>query len=210
MTVTPIFDDLTAYGGAEEFPEDATAFGQGCLEDNGVPGDTVEDVDVATAPDDTLAVVLDAARREVGVLGHGRVGTEHLLLAVVRAGGEVGRAFGLRRAGSVVDLAPGLLAGRSATLLATLGVDRHDLADVLAREDLELPAAAPVRADVRPPVAPPVPVGTVGPVALMLPSAPQVPAGAEPVPDATAPLWIGPPPGSPARRVPPERLDLRA
>lgn len=188
--------------------------------------------------------LVEAARQEVAVLGHGRVGTEHLLLAVVRAGGEAGRAFGLRRAGAAVlaaacadgpvpgglvapdgaaglsvaataalerarrrgaahgrpprpaDLALTLLhAGRSASLLTALGVDRGDLADVLAREDIELPVTAPVGADIRPPVPAPRPVGTVAPVALMLPGAPTAP-------DATAPLRIGPLPGSPARRWP--------
>jgi hypothetical protein len=219
-------------------PEDATAFGLGCLDDGGPAAAP----DAPGPPDDELVRIVEAARREVAVLGHGRVGTEHLMLALVRAGGEVGRAFGLRRAGAAViaaacadlpapgdlvapdgaaglstaataalgrarrrgaargracrsrDLALGLLdVGRSADLLTALGVDRDDLADVLAREDLELPVTAPVRADVRPPVAAPTPVGTVAPVALMLPGAP-------PSPDATAPLRIGPPPGSPARR----------
>jgi hypothetical protein len=80
-------------------PEDATAFGQGCLEDTGAPeGAAGPESEVATSPDDALATVVDAARREVAVLGHGRVGTEHLLLAVVRVGGEVGRRVGALRA----------------------------------------------------------------------------------------------------------------
>ncbi len=195
---------------------------------------------------DQLARLVEAARREAGVLGHGRVGTEHLLLAVVRAGGGVGRAFGLRRAGAAVvaaacagsgapeplvgpdgtavvtavaagalaraarsaaargrrpgvaDLALALLdAGRSARLLADLGVDRDDLADVLSREALARPEARVARADARPRVPAPVPVGTLAPVRLMLPG-PADPARAGAV---TAPLRIGPPPGSPARRL---------
>ncbi|MCD2193809.1 hypothetical protein LQ327_10525 [Actinomycetospora endophytica] len=271
MTVTPIFDDLTAHGAAVEDPaarrtmgggivvaparrpspvprpgpEDATAFGQGCLDDDRPAAATIG----SRPADDVLVGLVEAARREVAVLGHGRVGTEHLLLAVVRGGGEVGRAFGLRRAGAAViaaacadgptpgellapdgaaglstsataaldrarrraaahgrpcrptDLALGLLeAGRSATLLAVLGIDRDDLADVLGREDLALPVTAPARADVRPDVPAPTPVGTVAPVALMLPGAPVVP-------DATAPLRIGPPPGSPALRGARGRVD---
>ncbi len=267
MTATPIFDDLTAHRREDEVPQarrttgggivvpagrrpspgprrmpvpdsapaDATAFGQGCLEEPG------------RAADDGLAPFVEAARREVEALGHGRVGTEHLLLAVVRSGGEVGRAFGLRRAGAAVvaaacagcavteplvapDGAPALTvaaagalarararaagrerpptpadlglalieAGRSARLLDDLGVDLPDLADVLSREDLDLPEVPPVRADVRPPVPAPTPVGTLAPVALMLPS--PTSSSASRAGAVTAPLRIGPPPGSPARR----------
>ncbi len=227
--------------GARPAPDDATAFGQGCL-------DEPRESDDAPRAEGDLPRLVEAARREAEVLGHGRVGTEHLLLAVVRAGGEVGRAFGLRRADAAalaaacadgpapeallspdgspalsvaaagalarargratvrgrppvpVDLALALLAaGRSATLLTGLGVDRDDLADVLAREDLDLPEVRPVRADVRPEVPAPTPVGTLPAVALMVPGGPlraptPVAAGA-----VTAPLRIGPPPGSPAR-----------
>jgi hypothetical protein len=278
MTATPIFDDLITWdravpraprraddggivvpGDRRPSPaprrtptpprsaEDATAFGQGCLDEPREPATTGR-------PEGDLPRLVEAARREVEVLGHGRVGTEHLLLAVVRAGGEVGRAFGLRRAGAAVlaaacaagpapeplvapdgspalsvaaagalarararglsrgrpagaaDLALVLLdAGRSARLLADLGVDRDDLADVLAREDLELPAVEPVRPDVRPAVRAPIPVGTIPPVALMLPSVPEPELGAE-----TAPLRIGPPPGSPARLAARARAQARA
>ena len=237
-------------------PAHATAFGQGCLDDSDSDSDSDTDADArgASRPDappaeDGLAHLLEAARREAEVLGHERIGTEHLLLAVVRGGGEVGRAFGLRRVGvavvaaacaaaavpeplvapdgtpaptlaaeaalararrraadrdrpaAVADLGLALLdAGRSARLLDDLGVDRDDLADVLARDDLALPAVPAVRADVRPRVPAPVPVGTLAPVRLMLPSpsemSPTARTGA-----VTAPLRIGPPPGSPARRL---------
>ena len=230
----------------------ATAFGRGCLDD-----DRDDDRDDAAGDDrggdtaddpgaDELARLVEAARREAEVLGHRRVGTEHLLLAVVRAGGGVGRAFGLRRAGAAVvaavcarsgvpeplvgpdgaavvtavaagaltratrsaaargrrpgaaDLGLALLdAGRSARLLADLGVDRDDLADVLSREALARPEARVARADVRPRVPAPIPVGTLAPVRLMLPG-PSDPARTGAV---TAPLRIGPPPGSPARRL---------
>ncbi|NMO93612.1 Clp protease N-terminal domain-containing protein [Actinomycetospora sp. TBRC 11914] len=278
MTATPIFDDLRTQdravpgpsrrtdgggvvGGARRpsptkrrtvspTPDDATAYGAGCLDG---PSDPPSG---ARPAEGELPGLVEAARREVEVLGHGRVGTEHLLLAVVRAGGEVGRAFGLRRAGAALlaaacaegpvpeplvapdgspalsvaaagalarararattrdrpavaaDLALALLAaGRSATLLADLGVDRDDLADVLAREDLDLPVTAPVRPDARPAVPAPTPVGTPPTVALMLPAA--APRGPVPVPvhaplpagAVTTPLRIGPPPGSPARRA---------
>jgi hypothetical protein len=295
MTITSIFDDLTADGRADEVtarrtagggivvtagrrpspvprprPEHATAFGQGCLDDadagrdagaddhRDAPGDA-PDTDSADAPQlgadapsaaaDALDDLVDAARREAEVLGHGRVGTEHLLLAAVRAGGEVGRAFGLRRAGvavvaaacadapvaeplvapdgtaaptavaaaalararrraaalrrpaGIADLALTLLdTGRSARLLADLGVDRDDLADVLARDDLVLPAVPAVRADVRREVPAPVPVGVLPPVRLMLPGASD-PTSAARTADVTTPLRIGPPPGSPARRL---------
>ena len=297
MTIMPIFDDLTVDGRADEpparrtagggivvsagrrpspvprpRPEHATAFGQGCLDDDDpgspavdgpgplevAPGDP-PDPDPADAPQlgadapsaagRDLDELVDAARREAEALGHGRVGTEHLLLAVVRAGGEVGRAFGLRRAGvavvavacadapvteplvapdgtpaltaiataalsrarrraaalgrpgGIADVALALLdAGRSARLLADLGVDRDDLADVLARDDLVLPAVPAVRADVRPRGPAPVPVGVVPPVRLMLP-APSDPTAAPRRADVTTPLRIGPPPGSPARRL---------
>ena len=297
MTIMPIFDDLTVDGRADEpparrtagggivvsagrrpspvprpRPEHATAFGQGCLDDDGpgspavdgpgaveaAPGDA-PDPDPAAAPQlgadapsaagRDLDELVDAARREAEVLGHGRVGTEHLLLAAVRAGGEVGRAFGLRRAGvavvaaacadapvteplvapdgtpaltavaaaalararrraaalgrpaGIADVALALLdAGRSARLLADLGVDRDDLADVLARDDLVLPAVPAVRADVRRRGPAPVPVGVVPPVRLMLP-APSDPTAAPRRADVTTPLRIGPPPGSPARRL---------
>jgi hypothetical protein len=269
MTVTPIFDGLTADGRTDEAPArrttgggivvtagrrpspvprrepmprpapaHATAFGQGCLDHDVVDRD---------AADDGLAHLVEAARREAGALGHRRVGTEHLLLAVVRAGGEIGRAFGLRHAGVAVvaaacaaasgtepltapdgtpaptaaaqaaldrarrraaaqhrpaaaaDLGLALLeAGRSARLLADIGVDRDDLADVLARDDLVLPAVPPVRADARPRMPAPIPVGTLPPVALMLPGASEAAARTGAV---TAPLRIGPPPGSPARRL---------
>lgn len=296
MTIMPIFDDLTVDGRADEppvrrtagggivvgggrrpspvprpRPEHATAFGQGCLDDDpgspavdgpgaleATPGH-VPDPDPAAAPrlgadapsaaGRDLDELVDAARREAEALGHGRVGTEHLLLAAVRAGGEVGRAFGLRRAGvavvaaacadapvteslaapdgtpaltavaaaalsrarrraaalgrpgGIADVALALLdAGRSARLLADLGVDRDDLTDVLARDDLVLPAVPAVRADVRRPGPAPVPVGVVPPVRLMLP-APSDPTAAPRSADVTTPLRIGPPPGSPARRL---------
>ena len=292
MTVTPIFDDLTAHGRVADAPgarrtvgggivvaparrpspvprpapADATAFGRGCLgggdaapdHDPGPPDVDSGRPNDSGPPDDVLVGLVESARREVAVLGHGRVGTEHLLLAVVRAGGEAGRALGLRRAGAAViatacadgpvpgalvapDGAPGLSAaaaavlerarrrgaargrpcrptdlalalldtGRSARLLAELGVDRDDLADVLGREDLDLPATSTARGDVRPDVPAPTPVGTLPAVALMLPGTPTVPAGGA----VTAPLRIGPPPGSPARRAARARrvrLDLPA
>jgi hypothetical protein len=278
MTITPIFDDLTTDGGTDEAPTrrtlgggivvtagrrpspvprrrpvprpepaHATAFGQGCLDDDRDAGDDPRP-DAAPA-EGGLPHLLEAARREAEVLGHRRVGTEHLLLAVVRAGGEVGRAFGLRRVGVAVvaaacaaapvpeplvapdgtsaptaaaraallrarrraterarpaaaaDLGLALLdAGRSARLLADLGVDRDDLADVLARDDLAVPAVPAVRADVRPRVPAPVPVGTLAPVRLMLPS-PSGTSSTVRTGAVTAPLRVGPPPGSPARRL---------
>ena len=287
MTVTSMFEDLTAGGRADAgparrtvgggivvaagrrpspvprpAPEHADAFGQGCLDDDGADHAAVTDsADTRSADtrsdeadrggaDGDLTHLAEAARREAEALGHGRVGTEHLLLAVLRAGGEVGRAFGLRRAGVAVvaaacagspgseplaapdggpvpteiaastlgrarrraaardrapraaDLGLALLeAGRSARLLADLGVDGDDLADVLSREDLALPAVPAVHADVRPRVPAPVPVGTVAPVRLMLPAPPRDPASAARPGAVTAPLRIGPPPGSPARRL---------
>jgi hypothetical protein len=278
MTVTPLVDDLMGDGRADEasarrtvgggivvsagrrpspvprrvtmpHPDsaDAVAFGRGCLDDD--PEDDAAGGDAPPDADGELARLVDAACHEVEALGHGRVGTEHLLLAVVRAGGEVGRAFGLRRAGVAVvaaacaeqsvpeplvapdgtpaltqaaaaavaratrraaarerppvvaDLAIALLdAGRSARLLADLGVDRDDLADVLARDDLALPAVPPVRADVRPRVRAPIPVGTLAPVTPMLPG-PADQASTARAGAVTAPLRIGPPPGSPARRL---------
>ena len=57
------------------------------------------------------------------------------------------RAAARDRVCRATDLALALLdAGRSATLLTDLGVDRDDLADVLAREDLDLPVTPAVRA----------------------------------------------------------------
>jgi hypothetical protein len=291
MTVTSIFEDLTAGGrvGAgparrtvgggivvaagrrpspvpRPDPEHADAFGQGCLDDT----DADDGADTHTAgtcsdeadrggADGDLGHLAEAARREAEALGHGRVGTEHLLLAVLRAGGEVGRAFGLRRAGVAVvaaacagppgseplvapdgapvlteiaastltrarrraaardrapaaaDLALALLdAGRSARLLADLGVDGDDLADVLSREGLALPALPAVHADVRPRVPAPVPVGTLAPVRLMLPAPPPDPASAARRGAVTAPLRIGPPPGSPACRLGRGRIEAAA
>lgn len=236
MTAMPIFDDPTAHGDAAAPPGSRRTAGGGVVVTSPRRPSPLPRPEPAP---DAWGPLVEAARREAVVLGHGRVGTEHLLLAVVRAGGEVGRAFGLRRAGIAmiaaacaqgpvpgelvapdgapalsaaaaaaltratrragarrrplgqVDLALALLtAGRSATLLVSLGVDREDLADVLTREDLDVPGASSARVDVRVPA--PTPVGTVAPVALLLPTA----AGGE----VTAPLRIGPPPGSPARR----------
>jgi hypothetical protein len=291
MTVTSIFEDLTAGGHADAgparrtvgggivvtagrrpspvprpAPEHADAFGQGCLDDDGADHSTVTHSDVTHSADTRsdeadgdLTHLADAARREAEALGHGRVGTEHLLLAVLRAGGEVGRAFGLRRAGvavvaaacagspageplvapdgapvltgiaastlararrraasrnrapGAVDLGLALLdAGRSARLLADLGVDHDDLADVLSREGLALPPVPAVHADVRPRVPAPVPVGTLAPVRLMLPAPPPDPASAARPGAVTAPLRIGPPPGSPARRLGRGRIQAAA
>ena len=236
-------------------PAHATAFGQGCLDDDPDAADTVAPRPDAPGPATPrpaapqaaggLDDLVEAARREAEVLGHRRIGTEHLLLAVVRAGGEVGRAFALRRVGvaavaaacadalipeplvapdgtpaptaaaqaalaraerraaardraaTVADLGLALLdAGRSARLLDDLDVDREDLADVLAHAGTA-PAVPAVHAGVRPRVPAPVPVGTLAPVRLMLPGPSEtVRTGA-----VTAPLRIGPPPGSPARRL---------
>lgn len=114
MTVTPIFDDLVARLGApaEDRPTsrpvarrlsplprpagpevDAAAFGRGCLA-------PVPDEDVET--EDELARLVEGARREAVALGQGCVDTLHLLLAAVRSGGDVGRAFGMRGAGPAV------------------------------------------------------------------------------------------------------------
>ena len=294
MTITQIFDDLTADDRAAEAPArrttgggivvtagrrpspvprpdpaHATAFGQGCLDDDlddpagDTPGTDHADAPRPEAPHlgaprlgaprpaagGDLDDLVDAARREAEALGHGRVGTEHLLLAVVRAGGEVGRAFGLRRAGVAVvtaacteapgaeplvspdgtpaptevaaaalararrraaahdraagtaDLALALLdAGRSARLLADLGIDLDDLADVLVRAGLVVPPVPAGRADARRRLPAPVPVGVLPPVRLVLPGRAD-PTSPAPTGAVTAPLRIGPPPGSPARRL---------
>ncbi|MFC5065308.1 Clp protease N-terminal domain-containing protein [Actinomycetospora atypica] len=114
MTVTPIFDDLVARlgtpagdrpapGPAQRRPSprprpagpevDAAAFGRGCLA-------PVADDD--TDAQDELARLVEGARREAVALGQGCVDTLHLLLAAVRDGGDVGRAFGMRGAGPAV------------------------------------------------------------------------------------------------------------
>lgn len=114
MTATPIFDDLVARLGAPAGdhpatgpasrgpsprprpagPEvDAAAFGRGCLA-------PVQDDDAPA--EDQLARLVEGARREAVALGQGCVDTLHLLLAAVRDGGDVGRAFGMRGAGPAV------------------------------------------------------------------------------------------------------------
>lgn len=114
MTVTPIFDDLVARLGVPAgdrpasapvlrrltarprpaAPEvDAAAFGRGCL----APGGDDED-----GAEDQLARLVEGARREAVALGQHGVDTLHLLLAAVRDGGDVGRAFGMRGAGPAV------------------------------------------------------------------------------------------------------------
>ena len=113
MTVTPIFDDLVARLGAPAgdrpakapvlrrltarprpaAPEVDAAFGRGCL----APGGDDED-----GAEDQLARLVEGARREAVALGQHGVDTLHLLLAAVRDGGDVGRAFGMRGAGPAV------------------------------------------------------------------------------------------------------------
>ncbi|MDL5154355.1 hypothetical protein [Actinomycetospora termitidis] len=124
MTVTPIFDDLRARLGAGEpevapgdltegggivvrpagrpsptprpVVEGATAFGRGCLA-------AAPERSTAEGGDgDESARLLAGARREALALGHHRVDTLHVLLAVVRSDAEIGRAFGMRGVGTAV------------------------------------------------------------------------------------------------------------
>lgn len=116
MTVTPIFDDLVATWSPTPDPRrrsaprprpaspagvtspvvGTAAFGRGCLEG---------DVEDHGRHDDEVTRLLEGARREAVALGRRWVDSVHLLLAAVRAGGDVGRAFGMRGAGPAVLLA---------------------------------------------------------------------------------------------------------
>ncbi|MCD2188632.1 Clp protease N-terminal domain-containing protein [Actinomycetospora soli] len=121
MTVTPIFDDLAAAWAADRAPAPhrvvspsrrpsprprvaarqgavvgADAFGRGCLEAG---------IEEPVATDDEVTRLLEGARREAVALGRHWVDTVHLALAAVRAGGDVGRVFGMRGVGPAVLLA---------------------------------------------------------------------------------------------------------
>lgn len=107
MAVTPIFDDLAArYAAADRRPATprprptavigSDAFGRGCLEAED-PG--------RIGGGDEVTRLLEGARREAVALGRRWVGTVHLALAAVRAGGDVGRVFGMRGVGPAVLLA---------------------------------------------------------------------------------------------------------
>ncbi|WP_018332945.1 Clp protease N-terminal domain-containing protein [Actinomycetospora chiangmaiensis] len=150
MTVTPIFDDLAASWVPTPEPAAAApvrvaadprrrpsprprsagstsvvgtaAFGRGCLE---------AAVEEHGADDDEVTRLLEGARREAVALGRRWVDSVHLLLAAIRAGGDVGRAFGLRGAGPAV-------------LLAALDDDRSDVPDELAGGDPVRPALSSV------------------------------------------------------------------
>ncbi|MEJ2871853.1 Clp protease N-terminal domain-containing protein [Actinomycetospora sp. OC33-EN08] len=125
MTVTPIFDEVSTRFGevlpaayADEVTDGggivvrgagrpspaprpplagATAFGQGCLAAVPGPGG----VEPAGGADE-FAGLLAGARREALALGHHRVDTLHVLLAVVRSDAEIGRVFGMRGVGTAV------------------------------------------------------------------------------------------------------------
>ncbi|WP_433801325.1 hypothetical protein [Actinomycetospora sp. CA-084318] len=124
VPVTPIFDDLAAAwetasaavpaappyrvvtpprrpsprprGAAPAAVVGADAFGRGCLE--------ARDEEVVAA-DDEVTRLLEGARREAVAQGRRWVDTVHLAVAAVRAGGDVGRVFGMRGVGPAVLLA---------------------------------------------------------------------------------------------------------
>ncbi len=302
MTIMPIFDDLTVDGRADEppvpphrrwghrrrrgppalagaapRPEHATAFGQGCLDDDAAVAPAVDGPGALEAtpghvpdPDPAAAPRLGARRRRpprAAILRRaasrsstpragrprrsatGASAPEHLLLAAVRAGGEVGRAFGLRRAGprrrgrclrrrvrSPSRSWP--RTGRPPTAVAAAALSRaRRRAAALGRPcrpptwpspcstRAAPPGCSPTSASTAttsrtcspattsscPPSRPcapmsgprgpaPVPVGVLPPVRLMLP-APSDPTAAPRSADVMTPLRIGPPPGSPARRL---------
>jgi hypothetical protein len=140
LTVTPIFDDLVASRAAAVAPSvqgptgptrgplrpgavvGSAAFGRGCLE---------SDVVAEGGPDDEVTRLLEGARREAVALGRPWVDSVHLLLAAVRAGGDVGRAFGMRGVGPAV-------------LLAALADGGADTADDLVGGDPVRPALSSV------------------------------------------------------------------
>jgi hypothetical protein len=154
VAVTPIFDDLAAHYAAADRRRTAPrprptavigsdAFGRGCLEAED-PG--------RIGGGDEVTRLLEGARREAVALGRRWVGTVHLALAAVRAGGDVGRVFGMRGVGPAVLLAtldddldaPADEAGGDPVHPALSSVARtvlHRVAHRAAREDRAVSAA---------------------------------------------------------------------